>query len=340
MYTREVLEPPKSLIQNKKPVFGSFRGVLNRLDIRGIYMPFGVVPLPPFVTNIRIKSKISYTFSVGDFIGTVEINDIKILAYTDVVFLEKSTGKRFAYRHIMRPRRRLIPHELRAFISTSHHRVRYIRISWDRDKNRISLLFSMKGDNARPDSYCALISHFDEDVIGDAIHVVPYPSMRRCSASYQLAFSLHGSISLTPPGQETKTMEDSDGMGFIFNDTEVFDQMAACSSIVDEYRKALMLGQADVEEYLQDFRDELIVGRQMPAPMESGRLYLSMDATVSRAQFCLYATEDGIMIENLSNVNVTRKNGYPLWQPVLLEEGDILEMGRMRYMVKGIHPAA
>ena len=215
MYTREVLEPPKSLIQNKKPVFGSFRGVLNRLDIRGIYMPFGVVPLPPFVTNIRIKSKISYTFSVGDFIGTVEINDIKILAYTDVVFLEKSTGKRFAYRHIMRPRRRLIPHELRAFISTSHHRVRYIRISWDRDKNRISLLFSMKGDNARPDSYCALISHFDEDLIGDAIHVVPYPSMRRCSASYQLAFSLHGSISLTPPGQETKTMEDSDGMGFI-----------------------------------------------------------------------------------------------------------------------------
>ena len=90
----------------------------------------------------------------------------------------------------------------------------------------------------------------------------------------------------------------------------------------------------------RDFRDELIVGRQMPAPMESGRLYLSMDATVSRAQFCLYATEDGIMIENLSNVNVTRKNGYPLWQPVLLEEGDILEMGRMRYMVKGIHPAA
>ncbi len=49
----------------------------------------------------------------------------------------------------------------------------------------------------------------------------------------------------------------SDGMGFIFNDTEVFDQMAACSSIVDEYRKALMLGQADVEDYLQDFRDEL-----------------------------------------------------------------------------------
>lgn len=90
----------------------------------------------------------------------------------------------------------------------------------------------------------------------------------------------------------------------------------------------------------RDFRNELVVGRQMPAPLESGRLYLSMDATVSRAQFCLFVTDEGIMIENLSKVNITRKNGYPLWQPVLLEEGDILEMGRMRYMVKGIHPAA
>ncbi len=178
-------------------------------------MPFGVVPLPPFITNIRIKSKISFNFVIGDFIGTVEVNDIKVLAYTDVVFWDKKTGKRFSYRHIMRPRRRLIPHELRAFICTSHHRVRYIRISWDRDKNRISLLFSMKGDTARPDCNCALISHFSSDVLGDAIHVVPYPSMRRCSASYQLAFALHGSLSLAPPGQEIKTMPDSDGLGFI-----------------------------------------------------------------------------------------------------------------------------
>ena len=78
----------------------------------------------------------------------------------------------------------------------------------------------------------------------------------------------------------------------------------------------------------------------MPSAMESGRLYLSVDATISRSQFCLYSSEDGIMIENLSNVNMTRKNGRPVWQPVRLEEGDILEFGRMRYLVKGIQPAA
>lgn len=90
----------------------------------------------------------------------------------------------------------------------------------------------------------------------------------------------------------------------------------------------------------REFRNILVAGRWMPSAMESGRLYLSVDATVSRSQFCLYAAEDGIMIENLSNVNITRKNGYPVWQPVRLEEGDILELGRMRYLVKNIRPAA
>lgn len=90
----------------------------------------------------------------------------------------------------------------------------------------------------------------------------------------------------------------------------------------------------------RDFSDHLIVGRYMPYNMESGRLYLSIDATVSRAQFCLYAMGEDLIIENLSNVNITRKNGMPVWRPVRLEEGDVLQLGRTSYMVKGIRPAA
>lgn len=93
-------------------------------------------------------------------------------------------------------------------------------------------------------------------------------------------------------------------------------------------------------EVTRDFQNTLVVGRQMPAPLESGRLYLSMDATVSRSQFCLFIEDERVMIENLSRVNVTKKNGNPVWQPVSLEEGDILEMGRMRYMVKEIRRIA
>ena len=77
----------------------------------------------------------------------------------------------------------------------------------------------------------------------------------------------------------------------------------------------------------------------MPDEQESGKLYLSMDATVSRSQFRLFVTDAGMMIENLSRVNITRKNGYPVWQPMRLEEGDVLDLGRKRYMVREICPA-
>ena len=49
----------------------------------------------------------------------------------------------------------------------------------------------------------------------------------------------------------------SDAMGFIFDNTAVFDEVTACSSVVDQYRSALTYGQVDVDNYLQDFRDEL-----------------------------------------------------------------------------------
>ena len=50
----------------------------------------------------------------------------------------------------------------------------------------------------------------------------------------------------------------SDGMGFIFDDSSVFDEVAACTSVVDEYRKSLNLGQvSDVDSYIASFREEL-----------------------------------------------------------------------------------
>ena len=49
----------------------------------------------------------------------------------------------------------------------------------------------------------------------------------------------------------------SNAMGFIFDDTAVFDQVKACDAIVDEYREALMMGQVDVESSLESFRSEL-----------------------------------------------------------------------------------
>ena len=49
----------------------------------------------------------------------------------------------------------------------------------------------------------------------------------------------------------------SKAMGFVFDPTNVYDQWTACRAVVDQYRPALLFGQADVESYNEEFKAEL-----------------------------------------------------------------------------------
>jgi len=49
----------------------------------------------------------------------------------------------------------------------------------------------------------------------------------------------------------------SKAMGFVFNKEPVYDQYAACTSLVNEYRKALLYNQVDQESTLAKFNEEL-----------------------------------------------------------------------------------
>ncbi|MCM1191711.1 MAG: ABC transporter substrate-binding protein [Butyrivibrio sp.] len=51
--------------------------------------------------------------------------------------------------------------------------------------------------------------------------------------------------------------EFSSAMGFIFDSTAVYDQMAACATVVAQYRDALLYGLVDVDTYLEKFNQEL-----------------------------------------------------------------------------------
>lgn len=51
--------------------------------------------------------------------------------------------------------------------------------------------------------------------------------------------------------------EFSEAMGFIFDSAPVYDQMAACTTIVAEYRDALLYGLVDVDSYLEKFNADL-----------------------------------------------------------------------------------
>ncbi len=201
MYSRQMTPPPEKLVSQGKPVFGTFDGTPPSLDICGVNRPFGVLPLPPFVTDLRIRSSLAYVFNTEEYIGVVSFLDIKIVGHGEVLFWNKKTGRKYAYHTITGPRRRLISKNTRQGGCISFGHRRYIRLAWDMDKKVMSLVFNLKGDSVRPDITAAFKSDLGDSTFRDMSAVLPAPTMRRCQALWMMTASLLGTLSLNQKGQ-------------------------------------------------------------------------------------------------------------------------------------------
>lgn len=84
------------------------------------------------------------------------------------------------------------------------------------------------------------------------------------------------------------------------------------------------------------FRNRLVVGRRMDFVEPVGVMYLENEPTISRNQLRLTETNEGMIVENLSGVNVTRLNGMPLRRPAILRSGDFITAGSQSYIVSGM----
>lgn len=221
-----MLQVPARLINNGKPVFGTFYGPVARLDIRGLRSPFGKVPLPALISNFRIKSTLSFCFNVGQYTGDVIFFDGKIFGLAEVVFWDRNTGRKYAYKTIMGPRRRFIPHNLQQGFCASFGRRRYIRISWDHKRDRISMIFNLSGDSVRPSVQAALTGHYSDSTMCEVTQCVPFKSKRRCSASYLSTPSLRGSLTI---GKTKKTpgttVETESGPGLFYINRSYMDYL-------------------------------------------------------------------------------------------------------------------
>ncbi|MFA6856717.1 MAG: DUF2804 family protein [Treponema sp.] len=216
MYSRPISESPKTIVTNGKAVFGTFKNVPAKLDIRGVTAPFGGIPLPSFITNVRIKSRIAYMFSIGDYIGMAEFFDDKMFGLAEIIFWNKTTGKKLAYHTFMTTRRRFIPVKLDDAVCVSFNKSRYIRIIWSRKHDRISLLFSLAARGTRPAVKGSFSAHFSDPLHKELLVVTPVPTTRRCSASWLTAMPIRGSLNiLADKKTQAVPMEETDGLAFM-----------------------------------------------------------------------------------------------------------------------------
>lgn len=219
MYTRQLCQIPPALIKNGRPVFGTFDGHVSKLDIRGLRGPFGGVPLPYFITNFRIKSSLTFNFSFDGFVISVLFFDAKLFGLAEIDIWNEKSGRKYAYKSIMGPRRRFIPHNLEQGFCANFKKSRYVRISWDHKRDRFSIIFNVQGDSVRPSVQAAFNGHFSSSSTKEITQCVPIKSRRRCSASYISALKVHGSMTFgATKNSESRTWTTSEGSGiFLIN---------------------------------------------------------------------------------------------------------------------------
>lgn len=215
MYTRKIEPCPEGFVKAGKPVFGTFSGVPERLDIRGVRNPYSSFHfLPPLVTNLRIKSRLSYFFNIGNYVGCIEFFDAKVFSFEELTFWEKSTKRRFVYRAIMGPRKRFIPHSLRSGFVKNNSARRYSRISWDKEHRKFSFIFRMAGSKTVPASNAAFISRMESEDVISLSACNPSPTSRRCTARFMQVMPIHGALSTREADGQEKLMDDSEGLCF------------------------------------------------------------------------------------------------------------------------------
>ena len=79
MYSRNFQNPPEAIVQKGKANFGTYNNISPRIDIKGMRAPYAGLPLPVFISNLRIKSRLDYVFETKNFIGFTEFFDFKII---------------------------------------------------------------------------------------------------------------------------------------------------------------------------------------------------------------------------------------------------------------------
>ncbi|MBP3710454.1 MAG: DUF2804 family protein [Treponema sp.] len=201
---------------NGEAAFGTFLRVPTKIDIKGMEAPFAEFPFSSIVSNTRIKARIAYIFSIGDYIGMIEFFDNKLFGLAEVVFWYRSTGKKFAYHTFMLPHRRFIPLRTDEAVCVSHKKSRFIRLLWSRKKDRISLSFNVSGDKKRPSARAQFTAHFEDRLFQEMLAVMPAPTARRCSASWLSTMQMSGTLEiLGSKKNDAVPMQPAGGIAFM-----------------------------------------------------------------------------------------------------------------------------
>ena len=195
MYTRELKPAPLRPVVVGKPAYGSYTGFFGDLDICGMKRPFGGIPFPVFLTNVRVMETLRFIYCDENDIGEIEIFNARYFAFMETTIWNRKTGHRLAYRRLIPPGLVRVPGSFDSGVTACRTRKRYVRIHARVPKNSILADFDFLGSNSRPPCEGSLEMDLSRPDSAKASFLVPYEVKRRCLASCQATAPLHGWLS-------------------------------------------------------------------------------------------------------------------------------------------------
>ncbi len=262
MYTREPTAAPEKIIQNGKPVFGTFLTSPKKLDICDIKHPFTISILPSFLANFRIRANLTFVFSTEKYLGIIDLLDSKYFNFSETVIFDKDTKKKQAYREFSLFRR-FIPKNLEHGICVTFKKHRHLKISWNKDKKQTVVNMNMAGDKIRPDFSGELVMNLADDKKAEVFTVRPALIQRRCAASYTYASPVHGNIKNKTENTDLPVSEKK--CSAIFNMRRAYyklrthEESASATGFTDDKRVSFRISETNYDSSVADKYNENVL---------------------------------------------------------------------------------
>ena len=149
MYTREILPPIASPVEDGNPIIGTWNKAFQRVDLQEIHKPFRY-PLPRWAKDLRIKEWQSFSVQDNYFLLDAVFCNVKMYRMAQVLLFDKEKGQKYTFRKVIPGTGWHLPNSLANSSIDSRSFRFFFRIHNWLDADTVKLDVNIETDGRRP----------------------------------------------------------------------------------------------------------------------------------------------------------------------------------------------
>jgi len=149
MYTREILPPRASPVEDGNPLLGTWNRAFDNVDLLEIRKPYHY-PLPRWVRDNRIKEWQWFTAQNNFYMLEALFCNLKLYRMAQVLLYDKEKGEKFLFRKIIPGTGWLLPNSLANSSVDNHSSTFFFRVHSWLDADTVNLDINIEAKRRRP----------------------------------------------------------------------------------------------------------------------------------------------------------------------------------------------